>query len=581
MTTERREATVVETLYDVAKRWNLQSLQEDVDRLKSEEAVHIGFLGEFSSGKSTLINELTGVDDLLPVDLEPSTASAGQVVATRDLDAPEYFRVDPDGTVTPIGRPDFDDLSLGRTPGRPLVRLPPSQGFPAGFVFLDTPGLGTLIKEHVEVTLGELPFVDAAVICVDIREGGLSRDVTTFLTSPGVRHLQHRFLIALTFADKRPATEREEVTAKVSGTLSRTFGCSEAEAAGRIVVVSAGPEAAERDVSALRAAIQEVFEDRRESLMAERELRTAGRMVPHAISLLDHVGKGLLESDEDFASRKAEEDDKRARMERELGSERRRLAQAQTAVRQDVQAACNRFRSRFAATRDDQTLQQVSGEFSEGIAKIIGGHLTKFGQDAVPHVEGLDEDIQQVVKDANRITNVAATIATAALAAAIIPLAGPAGSAAEGTGGAAVRAAAGKTAAGAVGRKAAGGVAEKAAGAAVFKTVARKVLIVVHDLNPVNTVSDFLAEWWKNRQIEEPMQQIRTGLSNRAASEIEAYFEQEVFQPRERERDDVQRTLAQLETDRRTDLADRTAKVARVDADIERLRVASEEDSCR
>ena len=157
------------------------------------------------------------------------------------------------------------------------MRVPTSHGFPAGFVCLDTPGLGTLITEHIEVTLGELPFVDAAVICVDLRKGGLSRDVTKFLTSPGVRHLQHRFLIALTFADKRSATERLEVSAKAAGTLSHALGCSESEAAGRIVVVSAGPQATERDVSALRAAVQEVFEHRRESLMAERQLRISRR----------------------------------------------------------------------------------------------------------------------------------------------------------------------------------------------------------------------------------------------------------------------------------------------------------------
>ncbi len=572
MTTERRESTMVETLGDVAKRWDLQGLQEDVDRLKSEETVHVGFLGEFSSGKSTLINELTGVDDLLPVDLEPTTASAGQVVSTPDIEAPEYLRVDADGTMTAIARPDFDDLCRGHTAGRPFVRVPPGEGFPAGFVFLDTPGLGSLITEHVEVTLGELPFVDAAVICVDIREGGLSRDVTTFLTSPGIRHLQHRFLIALTFADKRPATERQEVRAKVAGTLSRTIGCSESEAAGRIVVVSAGPQATERDVSALRAAIQEVFEQRRESLLAERELRGAGRLVPHAISLLDHVRTGLLESDEDFASRKAAEDEKGAGLERKLGAERRRLAQAQEAVRQDVQAACLSFGARFASASDDKTLQKVSADFNAGIARVIGSHLTKFGQDAVPHVEGLDADLQRVVKDTNRVANVAATIGSAALAAVIIPGAGAAASVAEGTGGAAVRAAAGKAATGAVARK---------AGAAALATGAQRVwagaLTALHELNPVNMVSDVLAEWWKNRQIEEPMEQIRTELSNRAAWQVEAYFEQEVFQPLERKRDDVQQTLAQLDSERRSDLADRTAKVARVDADIERLRNASQE----
>ena len=572
MTTKQHGPTVVETLNDVAKRWNLQSLKEDVDRLRTEQVVHIGFLGDFSSGKSTLINELVGVDDLLPVNLEPSTASVGQVVSTPDVEAPEYFRVDPDGTMTPVGCPDFDDLCLGRTVGRPLVRLPTVRGFPVGFVFLDTPGLGTLIKEHLEVTLGELPFVDAAVICVDIRKGGLSRDVTSFLTSPGVRHLQHRFLIALTFADSRPAGERNEVAAQVAGTLSQTIGCSESEAVGRIVVVSAGPQATERDVRAMRTAIHEVFERRRESLLAERQFRTAGRLVPHAISLLDHVREGLLESDQDFASRKAAEDDKRVRLDRELGGERRRLSQAQDDVRQQVQAACNRFRSRFAAASDDQTLQQVGREFNEDITNVIRRHLTKFGQDAVPHVEGLDADILRVVNDTNRVAKVASTIGSAALTAVIIPGGGLAVSAAEGAGGAAVRVAASKAAAGAVVRR--------SAGAAMFAIGARRVLMAVHELNPVNMIGDYLAEWWKNRQIEEPLNEIRTQLSNRAASEIESYFEQEVFQPLERERDDVQRTLAQLETDRRTDLADRTAKVARADADVEELRDAMERAAC-
>ena len=53
---------------------------------------------------------------------------------------------------------------------------------------------------------------------------------------------------------------------------------------------------------------------------------------------------------------------------------------------------------------------------------------------------------------------------------------------------------------------------------------------------------------------------------------LETYFESEVFRPKERERDEVRATIDQLDADRRTDLADRTAKVSRVDTDVERLR---------
>ena len=263
-------------------------------------------------------------------------------------------------------------------------------------------------------------------------------------------------------------------------------------------------------------------------------------MIPHAISLLDHVRTGFLESDQDFTSRRQKADDERARLEHELGDKRRRLAQAQTAVRQDLQVTCNSFRSRFTAASNDQILQQVSADFSESIANVIRSHLTKIGQDAVPNVEGLDADIQRVVRDTNRMAGVAATIATAALGAIIIPGVGAGASAAEGTASAAARAGASKTAASAVGTKAASAVAQKAAGASVFATGAQAALKALHELNPVNIVSDFVAEWWKGAKIDEPMDQIRTELSSRVASEIESYFEQEVFQRLEGERDDVQ-----------------------------------------
>ena len=553
MIKEQRESTVLETLSEVAERWDLQLLEEDIHSLTSDHSVQIGFLGDFSSGKSTLINELTGVEDLMPTQLEPCTANAGQVVSTLDLEAPEYFRVDPNGEMTSISQIDFDDLACGRMEGRPLVHLPSCTGFPAGFIFLDTPGLSTLIEAHTEVTLGELPFIDAAVICVDIRKGGLTSSVTEFLKSPGVRHLQHRFLIALTFADELSPPAREEVAEKVAGTLSQTVNCSASEAAGRIVVVSAGPEAAERDISALRAAIQGVFENRKESLMTERQLRGADRLVPRAIALLNHVRKGLLESDDDFASRKMEAEDKSTQLDEELRQQRRRLNQSKDYLRRDVRAICDRFRPQFAAAASDQERERVSAAFHTALEQTIRGHLTKFGQDITLQVEGLDAEIQQVMKDIDKFTGVAATIATAAVTAAILPGAGAAG-AGEAAGGAAIRHG-----------------AARAASATAGKMVLRKVLTVVHDLNPINMVGDFFSAWLKEKKIDEPMEHIGIEISNQSARELETYFESEVFQPLERDHDEVRSLLNQIETDRRADLANLSAKVSRVNADLNSL----------
>ena len=565
MTTDQRGSTALETLREVASRWDLDILADDIQRLTSGDAVQIGFLGDFNSGKSTLINELVGVEDLMPAQHEPCTARAGQVVSTSSLEEPEYFRVDDEGEQTAINRPDFDDLARGDTPGRPLVRLPSRPGFPAGFVFLDTPGLSTLIEKHTEITLGELPFVDAAVICVDISKGGLTRTVTDFLTSPGVRHLQHRFLIALTFADGKSDTERVAVVEKTADILAQTIDCSKSEAEGRIVVVSAGPEATKRDVSALRTAIHEVFETRKEFLMAERQHRASVRLVPRTISLLEQVRGGLLESQENFAGRKKEADEQRVRLDRELHQQRQRFDKSRDDLRRDVQAICDHYQASFAAASDDLAIQQVSDEFTAELATKVSDHFARLGRQWDTHVGGIDAEIQRLLKDTNKVVSLGATAATAALVAVINPAAGAAATAGEATGGAALRTAAAKAAA-KVGVKTATTAATEG-----LKKVGKSVLIALHEINPVNIASDLVGEWWKNKRIAEPMDHIRMEFSAQAAREIEAYFESEVFQPLERECEEVQRTLSQIESERRTDLTARNAKVSRIQADIDRL----------
>ena len=495
----------------------------------------------------------------MPVQVEPCTARAGQVVSTPSLEEPEYFRVNDEGEQTAINRPDFDDLARGHTPGHPLVRLPSRPGFPKGFVFLDTPGLSTLIEEHTEITLGELPFVDAAVICVDIRKGGLTSTVTDFLTSPGVRHLQHRFLIALTFADHHRDHERAEVAEETADTLAQTIGCSKLEAGGRIVVVSAGPEAAERDVSALRTAIHEVFETRKASLMAERQHRASVRLVPRTISLLEQMRGGLLESQEDFASRKKEADDQRAKLDQNLRQQRQRLDRSRDELSREVRAICDRYQSRFVAASDDLAIGQISSEFTSALATAVGNHFEKLGQQLV-HVTEIDTtEIESLLKDIDKIVDLGATLTTAALFAAISPATGWAATAGEAAGGAAVRAAGAKA-------------AIKTVAVEGLKRVGRSVLTTLHENNPVNIASDFVGEWWKNERIAEPMDHIRMEFSAQAAREIEAYFESEVFQPLEHECEEVQSALSQIESERRTDLADRNAKVSRIQADIDRLR---------
>ena len=564
MTKSGRASTVLEKLGEVVQRWNLEELEEDIEELTDGHSIQVGFLGDSGTGKSTLINELTGMEDLMPTRLEPCTAHACQVVSTPDLEAPEYFHLEPSGEMRCIKKPDFDDLACGRVAGRPRVHLPSCAGFSAGSIFLDTPGLSTFIEEHTEVTLGELPFLDAAVVCVDIRKGGLTRTVTEFLKFPGILHLRHRFLIALTFADQLQITQRQEVAGKVAATLSHTVDCPESEAAGRTVVVSAGPEAVERDVSALRTAIQEKFENHREALMAEGQRRGADRLVPRAIDLLKQVRQSLQEPDEAFESRRTEAKERSARMDEELKRQRQRLENSLDELRRDVLETCHRFCPPFAAAADDQAREEVSRAFHTDLKQIIDNHVSEFGKDSGAPSDGLDVGIQQILKRIDQVTDLAAMIATAAATAALLPGAGAAASAGEAAGGGTVRIWAASAA-----RKAG------RAGHSAFRSGMGKVLRAIHNKNPINQASNLFAEWLKEKMIAEPLEDLAEGISTRVSRDIESYYDSEVFRPLEREREEVGKMLNQVEVDRRKDLEHRTLQVSSVDQDIEDLKKAA------
>ena len=563
-----RGSTALEVLRGVAKQWDLTMLGEDIDVLMAEQKVNIGFLGDFSSGKSTLINELTEVDGLMPAGLEPTTANAALAESIPGLDAPEWFRVDDQGDMTPISRSDFDDLARGRgTGGRPLVRLPSRPGFPAGFVFLDTPGLESLIERHTEITMGQLSLSDAAVVCVDIRKGGLTGSVVRFLDSQRFAHLRNRLLIALTFSDKLAPAEREQVTAKVAGTLSQAITCSRQEAEHRIVAVSAGPHAAPAEVSGLRGLIDEVFESRKASLLAERQARGADRLVRRAIALLEDLRGSLDEEDDDFAERIQEARDQRTQLDEELHRQRERLDRSQDALRRDVQIVCDRFRSQFVAS--DGAEEEVGAAFHAQLEAVIHRHLQKFGNDAY-QVGAPDQGLQQELRNISTGAKMASFIATAALGAALGWVAGL-GAAVGGVAAGGARQIAAKAGTQAAAKA---GAQTAAAGAATgtARTMLMGALQAVHRLNPVNIVVDLFAMPHKERTVDEHLQRIGARVATEAGRIIETWFESEAFQPRERELEEAERAIKQVRQERDADRADRADKLSHMDRDIERLR---------
>ena len=161
-------------LVAIAEYWELNTIIDKLTEIAKDPRITIGLLGDFSSGKSTLINELVGESELMATRLEPCTASAGLILSVAGTAKTTCFRQFPDKSLEQISRVELDDVARGTVPGRPVVHMKPTEHFPDGLGFADTPGLGSMNKEHLDIALAELPYLDAAILCIDIQQGGLS-----------------------------------------------------------------------------------------------------------------------------------------------------------------------------------------------------------------------------------------------------------------------------------------------------------------------------------------------------------------------------------------------------------------------
>lgn len=138
-----------------------------VEKAESRE-FEIAVFGRVSSGKSSLLNQILGVD-VLPVGVNPITAVpvrlryGPQAAIEVSLAGGETVR----GGIADLERYASEERNPGNELGvtRVLVELP-SPRLAEGLVFVDTPGLGALATAGASETLAYLPRADLGIVLI-------------------------------------------------------------------------------------------------------------------------------------------------------------------------------------------------------------------------------------------------------------------------------------------------------------------------------------------------------------------------------------------------------------------------------
>lgn len=175
----------IQALQEAAARSGLPgatALTAAIARAAADDVCTVAVLGEWSRGKSTLVNTLIE-RDLLPVDVRPTTAS---LVSIRS-GTPERALVWPASGMPlelPLHANALRHAQTAATGGLETARRVELELFAPdleGLCLVDTPGVNDLGDTAAEIVYGLLPFVDLAVFVLDATNGGMSRSEKDFL----------------------------------------------------------------------------------------------------------------------------------------------------------------------------------------------------------------------------------------------------------------------------------------------------------------------------------------------------------------------------------------------------------------
>ncbi len=170
---------------------DLRDLRRYAERLRTGRFV-LAVVGEFSSGKSFLLNALLGkialeersgttrITGLLATDINPSTATITELCYAAEEFATAYYSSGRTEQIPMAGLARFvavggegklHDATDDESDAPSLVRIGVASPFLAnGFVVADTPGLASINPAHRRATLSYLPGADAVLYLIDTQQ---------------------------------------------------------------------------------------------------------------------------------------------------------------------------------------------------------------------------------------------------------------------------------------------------------------------------------------------------------------------------------------------------------------------------
>jgi elongation factor Tu GTP binding domain len=338
----------ISTLVEIAEYLGLDNITAELNsielRSKQENAsLMLPLVGEFSSGKTTLINSLTD-SKKLETATKPTTATIYEVHFGSDICSATV--VNENGEL--INVPDIallknEDLADAKT----VTVFDTSTKVPSTTILVDTPGLSSPDPKHKQTLVNFLPLADAIILVIDINQQ-VTRSLTDFIET--MKLSQRRIYLVLTKSDTKSKDDIAAAKAYISKNCQVPVQ--------QVAVVSAATNSLEE----LYALFDNIQKDKKEILR-----RVDGQRVKNIVNTLTEQVEDLMNA----SSTDKDLDETIRRCQYDLDKIKRNIDRLVESMSEDIEEHERTITRRFEDTISSKLNALVTGQSNNFDAEAV------------------------------------------------------------------------------------------------------------------------------------------------------------------------------------------------------------------
>ncbi|NRT10872.1 dynamin family protein [Flavobacterium sp. 14A] len=521
--------------------YEFDALASELESTQNVENIYIGVLGEFSSGKSSLLNSILG-KKILPAMDKATTKSITYIKSDTAQDSEvEYFEISKNDSELKISLIEFQDIAKGIRAGESLVSVKSNDFLNKGYIFIDTPGVSSLDQTDIDITYGMLPKLDGILVCIDCNTGTLNASLELFLQRPEIELIKDKIIFILTKSDQKTTEGINKIIEGFKIDINKYLKVDDIDS--RIISFSAN-DIFEKENNSSNEKLLDLFEvsinSRRNHIISQRLKVQEETLKNKIIDALKDLKTKLSFDNSQFKKERIKLEEDIESLQLQKSNIKKKLSKFEDLLSDEVKSIGKSFSSsiklEFASVSPNmENLSDLYNQYTDNVNELIRANVQRFFQEYnIVDPANINTDFGILTSSINLIIktkNAFAGLTTAVAIALATGGAGAAANAAEATvatsaelGGQAASKVVASQAAKAVAKEAGKTMIKKALGQRL-KSMALQGIAALNDgvkeINPIEHIGAFVANFAIQSKTEIEVSQIGRKILNNTMASIE------------------------------------------------------------